>query len=75
MANVHSKPPWEVKMRPDAPASEQQARTEQSQDIKKREMARGGKWANWERGRKKVVAERRDYFRANPDKTDDFSGV
>lgn len=42
---------------------------------RKKKHTRGGRWRNWEKGRKKALRERRDYFRKHPDKKDDFSGV
>jgi len=43
--------------------------------AEKAKWEKSGKWGNWERGRKKALSERREYFRRHPEKKDDFSGV
>jgi hypothetical protein len=79
MANIKVKPPWEMTTR----QREEYASSgwKKQQDIidqvkrEKKKHTQSGKWANWERGRKKALSERRDYFRKHPEKRDDFSGV
>lgn len=41
----------------------------------KKKWTTDGKWANWEKGRKQRLHERRMYFRHHKDKTDDYTGV
>lgn len=75
MAFFKQKPPWEINVNPHASREEMQKKGDASEEIKKGEMARGGKWARWEKGRREALKERRDYFRKNQNKKDDFSGV
>jgi len=75
MTTFHDKPPWQVNIDTHTDQDKVEVQTEAAQEIRKKELARGGKWAKWEKGRQKALRERRDYFKANPDKKDDFSGV
>ena len=54
---------------------EQQAILAKVMREKKKWTSSSRKWSNWEEGRKRALRERRDYFRNNPDKKDDYSGV
>jgi len=73
MIAIINKPPWERKIRPDAGREEQERHIEEI--ISEKKKWKTGKWARWERGRRKRLSERRDYFRKHPEKRDDYSGV
>ena len=75
-----SKAPWEMgKLAHEryarAGVVEQQAILDQVIREKKKWTSSSRKWRGWEEGRQKALKERRDYFRRNPDKKDDFTGV
>jgi len=79
MVFTKTKPPWEMS-RKEKEEYEHSGYEKQQKILdevlrRKDQWAKTGKWANWERGRKKALAERRDYFREHPEKKDDFSGV
>lgn len=68
------KPPWEIKVNPEDSPDVQRRKVEQIV-VEKKKWSRSGKWGNWEKGRRKALRERRDYFKEHPDKKDDYSGV
>lgn len=67
--------PWDVRINPDDNRFEQQSKTEHIIAEKKKWTSTSSKLARWEKGRKKRLFERRDYFRSHPKEVDDFSGV
>ena len=76
---VIKKPPWEMgkmeRERYKHGDRKVQAKILDRVKMEKKRWAGDGKWKRWEDGRKKALRERRDYFRNNPDRHDDFSGV
>jgi len=79
MIYIIKKPPWEIQgINKD---KYQHGGYKEQQEIldhtiqEKKKWTSGGKWKQWEEGRKKRLRERRDYFRNHPDKNDDYSGV
>ena len=75
-----SNAPWELGKLEHERYAHADARTQQKildgvVEQKKRWTSTSSKWRGWEEGRKKALGERRDYFRNNPDKKDDHSGV
>ena len=74
MVVIINKVPWDKKIDPHAGREEQEKQLE-GIIAEKKKWAGGGRWKNWEEGRKKALRERRDYFRNHPEEKDDFSGV
>lgn len=67
--------PWDYTVDPRDNRKDQEKTTELIVAEKKKWTQTSAKYRNWEKGRKKRLFERRDYFRAHPEKHDDFSGV
>jgi len=67
--------PWDYQVLPTDNRKQQIEKTERIVEEKKKWTSTSRKWKLWEKGRKKRLFERRDYFRAHPEKHDDFSGV
>ena len=67
--------PWDYKIKWDDSPQVQRQKTEAIVAEKKQWTSMSNKYAKWEKGRRKRLSERRDYFRSHPDKEDDFSGV
>jgi len=79
MVYIKEKPPWEMTRR-EKEEYKSGGHLKQQEILdevlrRKKINTQMGKWARWEKGRQKALAERRDYFREHPDKKDDYSGV
>ena len=79
MVYIKKTPPWEMNQREkEEYASGNYKKQQAIMDrvmAEKKKWEHSGSWGSWERGRKRALRERRDYFREHPDKKDDFTGV